>query len=138
MSEPLTMRKARQREQLILALLQQPTLSKAAEQIGISSVTAWRITKTTEFQEEYRQARREAFSQALGRLQQAASAATSTLLKIMVDATAPPASRVRAANCILEHAANALEVEDLQVRLAKLEQVAEDKAAESRDEPECL
>ena len=138
MSEPLTMRKARQREQLILALLQQPTLSKAAEQIGISSVTAWRITKTTEFQEEYRQARREAFSQALGRLQQAASAATSTLLKIMVDATAPPASRVRAANCILEHAANALEVEDLQVRLAKLEQVEEDKAAESRDEPECL
>ena len=138
MSEPLTMRKARQREQLILALLQQPTLSKAAEQIGISSVTAWRVTKTTEFQEEYRQARREAFSQALGRLQQAASAATSTLLKIMVDATAPPASRVRAANCILEHAANALEVEDLQVRLAKLEQVEEDKAAESRDEPECL
>ena len=138
MSEPLTMRKARQREQLILALLQQPTLSKAAEQIGISSVTAWRITKTTEFQEEYRQARREAFSQALGRLQQATSAATSTLLKIMVDATAPPASRVRAANCILEHAANALEVEDLQVRLAKLEQVEEDKAAESRDEPEGL
>src|ERR1039457_2947928 len=138
MSEPLIMRKSRHREQLILALLQQPGLEKAAAQVGISSVTAWRITKTTEFQEEYRQARREAFSQSLGRLQQAAGAATSTLLKIMVDATAPPASRVRAANCILEHAANALEVEDLQVRLAKLEQVEEDKAAESRDEPECL
>ena len=138
MSEPLIMRKNRQREQLILALLQQPGIEKAAAAVGISPVTAWRITKTEQFKEEYRQARREAFSQALGRLQQAASAATSTLLKIMVDATASTASRVRAANCVLDHAANALEIEDLQVRLAKLEQVEKDKAAESREEPECL
>ena len=138
MSEPLIMRKNRQREQLILALLQQPGIEKAAAAVGISPVTAWRITKTEQFKEEYRQARREAFSQALGRLQQAASAATSTLLKIMVDAAASTASRVRAANCVLDHAANALEIEDLQVRLAKLEQVEKDKAAESREEPECL
>src|ERR1039457_1178108 len=115
MSEPIAMRRNRQREQLILALLQQPGIEKAAAAVGISSVTAWRITKTPEFKEECRQARREAFSQSLGRLQQAAGAATSTLMKIMVDATAPAGSRVRAADRVLEHAQSALELEDIQV-----------------------
>ena len=127
MSEPRMMRRARQREQLILALLQQPGLEKAAAVVGISTVTAWRITKTQEFQAEYRQARRDAFSQSLGRLQQAAGAATSTLMKVMVDATAPAGSRVRAADCVLEHAASALDLEDLQVRLAKLEQIEKER-----------
>jgi hypothetical protein len=133
MSEPLIMRRARQREQLILALLQQPGMEKAAASIGISGVTAWRITKTPEFQEEYRLARREAFTQSLGRLQQAAGAAAATLLKVMLDATAPPASRVRAADCVLEHAANALDLEDIQVRLAKLEQIEKDREKENKE-----
>ena len=127
MSEPRMMRRARQREQLILALLQQPGIEKAAAVVGISTVTAWRITKTPEFQEAYRQARRDAFTQSLGRLQQAAGAATSTLMKIMVDATAPAGSRVRAADCVLEHAASALDLEDIQVRLAKLEQIEKER-----------
>jgi hypothetical protein len=132
-SEPRIVRSARQREQLILALLQQPGLEKAAAAVGISTVTAWRITKTEEFKEEYRQARREAFSQALGRLQQAAGAATSTLMKVMLDSTAPAGSRVRAADCVLEHAANALEIEDVQVRLARLEQIEKDRQEENSE-----
>jgi hypothetical protein len=135
MSEPIAMRRNRQREQLILALLQQPGIEKAAAAVGISSVTAWRIMKTPEFKEEYRQARREAFTQSLGRLQQAAGAATSTLMKIMVDATAPAGSRVRAADCVLEHAASALELEDLQVRLARLEQLEKDSKKEDEQTP---
>jgi hypothetical protein len=121
------MRRGRQRERLILALLQQPGIEKAAAAVGISTVTAWRISKTPEFKEEYGQARRDAFSQSLGRLQQAAGAAASTLLKIMVDATAPAGSRVRAADRILEHAQSALELEDFQVRLARLEQVEKER-----------
>src|ERR1700692_3211093 len=66
MSKPSPIRKSRQRDQLILALLQQPGIEKAAAVAGISSATAWRITKTREFVEEYRQARRNAFSQSLG------------------------------------------------------------------------
>jgi hypothetical protein len=131
MPEPLTTRRSRQREQLVRALLQQPGLEKAAAAIGISSVTAWRITKTPEFQADYRQARREAFSQSLGRLQQAAGAATSTLLKIMVDVAAPAASRVRAATSILEQAAKALALEDIHVRLAQLEQIDKDENQEN-------
>ena len=133
MSEPRNMRRARQRQQLILALLQQPGFEKAAAAAGVSAVTAWRISKTEEFKEEYRQARREAFSQALGRLQQAAGAATSTLMKVMLDSTAPAGSRVRAADCVLEHAANALEIEDVQVRLARLEKIEKDRKLENSE-----
>jgi len=129
------MRRNRQREQLILALLQQPGIEKAAAAVGISAVTAWRIMKTPEFKEEYRQARREAFSQSLGRLQQAAGAATSTLLKIMVDPAAPSGSRVRAADRVLEHAQSALELEDIQVRLARLEQFEKDSKTEDEQTP---
>jgi hypothetical protein len=114
-------KKVRQREQLVLALLQQPSLEKAAASIGISTVTAWRISKTREFKKEYRSARGEAFSQSLGRLQQASGAAVSTLLKVMVDKTTPPASRVRAADRVLDHAAKATELENIEARLAELE-----------------
>lgn len=113
----------RQREQLILALLQQPSLERAAASIGISTVTAWRISKTREFKEEYRNARWEAFSQSLARLQQASGAAVSALLKVMVDKTTPAASRVRAADRVLDHAAKGIQLEDLEARLADLERV---------------
>lgn len=122
--------KVRQRERLILALLQQPSLEKAAAAAGISTVTAWRISKTPEFQEEYRKARREAFAQSVARLQHATGAAVSTLLKVMVDKDSPAASRVRAADSVLGHAAKAIEIEDIEVRVAALEWVMETSKGE--------
>jgi len=45
----------------------------------------------------------------------------SRLGKIMVDANAPAASRVRAASCILERAAQAIEIEEIEARWDALE-----------------
>jgi hypothetical protein len=117
-------KKTRQREQLILALLQQPSLEKAAESIGISRSTAWRIQRTPEFQQECLQARRDALSQCRARLQQASGAAATTLVKLMIDPNVPAASRVRAADCVLEHAAQALVSEDVELRLQRMERIA--------------
>ncbi len=78
-----------------------------------------------EFQTSYRAARREAYAQAIARLQQASSVAVSTLLKVMVDPSSPASSRVRAADCVLDHAAKAIEIEDIHVRVTALEQAAE-------------
>ena len=122
-----TSKKSRQREQLILALLQQPSLEKAAAAIGISTVTAWRIRNTPEFQQEYRQARREAFAESIARLQHASGAAVSTLLKGMVDQESPASSRTRAADSVLRHAANAAELEELEARIQRLEQLNQTK-----------
>jgi len=61
----------------------------------------------------------------VARLQQVCSAAVSTLLKIMVGPNAPASVRTRAANSVLDHSKQAIEIEDVEVRVAALEQVAE-------------
>ena len=113
---------SRKREEAIQALCVQRTIEEAARAVGIGPQTLKRWLKVVEFQEALRDARRELVSQANLRLQQASSAAVSTLLKIMVDPNAPEAARVRAADRILDGAHRALEFEDVYVRLAALEQ----------------
>ena len=68
--------------------------------------------KEPEFQAACREARRTISSQAIGRLQDAAGAAATTVLKIMVDPKVPPGTRLRAAEIVLEQAAKAGEMED--------------------------
>jgi hypothetical protein len=58
-------------------------------------------------------------------LQQASGAAVSTLLKIMVDTNAPPSVRVRAADSVLDHSHKAIEIEDIEHRVAELERATE-------------
>jgi hypothetical protein len=76
----------------------------------------------------FREARRLAFRQSVARLQQASSAAVTTLLKIMVDPTAPHSTRVRAADSVLGHSAKAIEIEDIEARVSELERSANQKA----------
>jgi hypothetical protein len=81
--------------------------------------------KQPEFDAAYREARGVAFRQAVARLQQASGAAVSTLLKIMVDQSAPHSTRVRAADSVLDHAGKAIEIEDIEARVTELERAAE-------------
>jgi hypothetical protein len=81
--------------------------------------------KLPEFQAAYREARRAAHGQSIARLQQATSAAVSTLLKVMVDAGTPASTKVRAADSVLNHSAKSIEIEDIEVRVAELERAAE-------------
>lgn len=113
----------RKKEEAIAALLTQRNLEEAARAAGIGTQTLIRWLKIPEFQAAYLEARRAAVSQSNARLQQASSAAVSTMLKIMVDANAPASTRVRAADRILEHAKHAIEMEDIEVRVAALEQM---------------
>ena len=101
-------------------MLTQRNIEEAALAAGIGKQTLIRWLKLPEFQEAYREARRAAVSQANARLQQASSAAVSTLVKIMVDPNAPAAARVRAADRILERGKQGLEIEDIEARLAAL------------------
>jgi hypothetical protein len=63
----------------------------------------------------------------LGKLppaQHGSSAAATTLLKVMLDPSAPASTRLRAAESILTHAAKAIEIEDIEARVSVLEQAA--------------
>jgi hypothetical protein len=114
----------RKKEEAIIALLSQRNVEEAARSIGVAHKTLLRWMKEPEFAEQYRVAKREAYSQSIGRLQQATSAAATTLLKTIVDPATPASVRVRAADSIFNHAAKAIEIEDIEARLAALEQAA--------------
>ena len=75
---------------------QQGNLDEAAKAAGISMRTLMRWLKLPDFQTAYREARRTAYSQAIAKLQQGATAAATILLKVMLDQTTPASVKVRA------------------------------------------
>jgi len=111
----------RKQEDAIAALLSQRNVEEAARAAGIGTRTLLRWLKLPDFQAAYRQARRAAFGQAVARLQQGTSAAATTLLKTMIDPNTPASVRVRAAEAIFNHSAKAIEIEDIEARVAELE-----------------
>lgn len=115
----------RKKEEAIAALLTQRNIEEAAKVAGIGTNTLLRWLKVPEFQTAYREARRDAFRQAIARLQQGTSAAATTLLKTMIDAATPASVKIRAAEAIFSHAAKAIEIEDIEARVSALEAAAE-------------
>src|SRR5258708_36870981 len=111
----------RKQEDAIAALLTQRNVEEAARAAGIGTRTLLRWMKLPEFQTAYREARRAAFGQAIARLQQGTSAAATTLIKLLVDANTPPSVKARVADSIFNHAAKAIEIEDIEARVAALE-----------------
>ena len=111
----------RKKEEAVAALLTQRNLEEAARSIEIAPNTLLRWMKEPEFDNAYRKARRAAYGQATARLHQASSAAVSAVLKIMVDASAPASTRLRAADILLGHTAKAIEIEDIDARVTALE-----------------
>ena len=112
----------RKQKEAIVVLLSQRNVEEAAHAACIGGRTLLRWLRLPEFEAAYREARRAAFRQSIARLQQASGAAVSTLLKVMLDPSAPASTKVRAADCVLSHSAKAIEVEDLEVRVTELEQ----------------
>ena len=106
----------RKQEDAIAALLTQRNIEEAAKAAGISARTQSRWLKLAEFQTAYREARRTAYSQAVAKLQQGATAAATTLLKVMLDQTTPASVKVRAAECVMNHSSKAIEIEDTETR----------------------
>ena len=115
----------RKQEEAIAALLTQRNLEEAARTAGIGTRTLLRWLKLPEFQAVYRKARRDAYGQCFARLQQGSSAAATTLLKLMLDVATPPSTRARCAETVLNQATKAIEMEDIEARVAQLERAAE-------------
>jgi hypothetical protein len=116
----------------IAALLTQRNIDEAAKAIGIAPNTLLKWLKIPEFQRSYREARRAAYGQAVARLQQATSAAATTLVKTMIDTATPASVRVRAAEAIFAHAAKAVEIEDIEARVSELVRHAEATKSSNR------
>jgi hypothetical protein len=120
----------RKKEAAIAALLTARNTEEAASSIGIGPATLRRWQKEPGFAAALREAQRFSYKQAIGRMHQASGAAVSTLLKVMVDPATPASTKVRAADSVLNHTAKAIEIEDLEARLANLETIADSQKAQ--------
>ena len=117
----------RKKEAAIAALLTQKNHEEAAREAGIALKTLKRWLRLREFIDDYRRARWEVVEQAYARAQQNTGAATTVLLKLMVDPATPASSRARAALGIFGLAREALDL-DVEARVSALERAAEGSA----------
>ncbi len=111
-------KRARKQDQAIAALLEEPTISKAAKKAGVGERTLLRWLKLDDFQAAYSIAQRKVLSQAIAQIHQATSESVKTLRSVMMDESAPASARVAAAKIVLDFAIKGVERED---RLTALE-----------------
>lgn len=119
-------KKSRKMEIAVIALLTEQTVGKAAEKAGVSDKTMFRWMQDSDFQDMFREAKRQAVGQAISRLQQATTLAVDTLMGVMTNKRSPAMAKVLAAKATLEMAMKAVELEDLEARIAALERNADD------------
>src|SRR3954453_621802 len=113
------------RERLILTLLEEPTFKKAAAAAGMSLSTAYRLKGTSEFEREFRKARDEAFGVAMSHLLWVSGNAVLLLISVFLRRTIPMKERLRAADLLLTHAAEA-RMEELNDLMEHVEKLRED------------
>lgn len=111
----------RKKEQAIAALITQPTITAAAEQVTVAPGTMLRWLQQKEFHGAYMAARREVVNQATARLQRVSGEAVDALADVMNNKRSPASARVSAARAVLELAIKAVELEDLEKRITALE-----------------
>lgn len=109
----------RKQEQALAALLECPTITSAAEQVGVSERTLRRWLDEPDFLREFRTLRRQIVEGVVTRLQQSAGQAVDTLVRNLTCGIHPV--EVRAATEILQQAVQGVTVADVLDRLDALE-----------------
>lgn len=122
-------------ERAILALINEPTVRKAAETAGVNESTLYRWMREPVFSDAYREARRESFRHAISLTQRYAPAAIQTLMKVMQDPNSAHTAKVSAATALLKFSRESIELDDLAARVEALERGAEATGTSSPPPP---
>jgi hypothetical protein len=117
-------------EQALLAVISHATLKEAATSAGVSETTLWRYMQDEAFAKRLREARRDAVSHAVIRLQRASADAVTVLQDIMTKEDAPASARITAARAVIDYAVRAVEIDELKSRINDLEEFIRHKQAE--------
>ncbi len=110
-------------EAALVALLAHGTVEGAYEAAGVSKVTMWRFMQDAAFQARYRAMRRQLVDAAIAQLQATCTRAVTVLCEVAEDTQASASARVSAARTIIEQSLRAVEIEDLQERVERLEEL---------------
>jgi hypothetical protein len=120
----------RRQEKALEALLNEPTVARAAQLAGVGERTLHSWLRQPVFAAAYRESRRTAFGHAISLTQKYSPMAVGTLVKIMGDEGKPATARVAAATALLRFGREAIELDDLVERLARLEARADSDAGD--------
>jgi AcrR family transcriptional regulator len=110
----------RKAEQAIAALLEYPTIDEAAKACGVSKRSLWRWLQREDFQKRYREAQRAVVDSAITKLQAATLRAVETLERNLNCGNF--FAENAAAQAIITHAFKAIELHEMDERVARLEQ----------------
>lgn len=113
--------RSRLREKAVVALLQEPTIERAADVTGVGLRTLQRWIIDAIFQEALRKAKADALADATAKLRMASGRAVRVLDSIANNCRATSAARVSAARCILQLGLEAHVIEELELRILALE-----------------
>jgi AcrR family transcriptional regulator len=119
-------KKAQKLDAFIAAMMSHKGVEAAAAAAGISPATAYRWLADPDVIRRLAEARRDAMSRAMARLQEAATGAVDCLCEVQSSGESESA-RVSAARTILEQALRAVELQDIQQRLDNLETIAKSR-----------
>ena len=116
----------RKLDAFVAAMLAHPTVESAATAVGVAASTAYRWLQHPDVIQRLAEARRDAMKAAMSKLQQAASASVDCLCEIQREGESESA-RVSAARTILEQALRSVELQDVQERIDKLEEIVKSR-----------
>ncbi len=124
----MTAKLSRRQERALIALLENDgsALNRVAEKSKISESSLYRYLKDDAFLTKWRELRAQAVEQAVANLQSLTGEAVETLKKNLSSGHAP--SEVRTAVSILRQSLEAVDLFDLQQRIARLEKQMMSKA----------
>lgn len=120
-----SMKISTKQEKLIACLVTEPTIDKACEKAGITTVTYWRWAQQDAFMKEYRKARRTIFENTIARLQSLTHEAVECLERNLHCENA--SAEIRAASIVLDLSARGIETLDLEERIGMLELLQKNK-----------
>ena len=114
------------RELLLSALLTHATVREAAASVNIPETTAYNHLRDPEFNEEYRQRKRQAVAEASDFLQSRLNEAAQAVRSLMNNEKVSPRTRLDAARTLLEYGYKAFTDTEILQRIEQLEQSMDD------------
>lgn len=109
------------KERFMLAMLENPTVTKAFQSAGISRTMAYKYLKDEDFKQELERRRNEAVSDAVNYLQSNLTRCAEVLIDIVNNQRVPPQVRINAVNSVFTNAKAMTESVDFLLRVVELE-----------------
>ena len=108
-----TQKISHRQEKVLLALLENPSISAASRNSGVNRGTIYKYLNDEKFAREYRKRRSEMFTATTGLLVKASAIAVQSLVSMILDAKTADTAKVSACRAVLQYTASSQDLDVL-------------------------